>query len=403
VPATYSAAVPAVYGDTRTGGSGSVKSSGALGFNVTAGANGGGVAVTLPYQTTLVLPDKFVAGQVLHVGGSGSIAAGANIAVDAPSFNAAVNGVINTTTTLTGKGCFVGAGCAAGSTQTHINQTFEIVSFDTARNPAAQALDGLVPLPVKLGEELPITVGAQTVGHVTINAPSDRAGGTVAGKKLTFNTSDTLLHTTADFGGIAQVALGEPSDVLQPAMEIPQAIAIGGTVVNLQGGVKLGLSQHLAFEANVDVTLTFDQIAYDSQGVALGTSVTFDIGSGLDIQFKKQPGRLSYSFSMGDDSLLSNDTGLSVDPLFAIKAGCFSLSVAGGALADVSQCAFDREYATTDLMRATVYDKSFALQGFNEASYSVDLAPVPEPQTWALLLAGLGMVGALARRRVTHG
>lgn len=30
---------------------------------------------------------------------------------------------------------------------------------------------------------------------------------------------------------------------------------------------------------------------------------------------------------------------------------------------------------------------------------SVDLAPVPEPSTWAMLLAGLGMLGFMARRR----
>jgi hypothetical protein len=29
----------------------------------------------------------------------------------------------------------------------------------------------------------------------------------------------------------------------------------------------------------------------------------------------------------------------------------------------------------------------------------VTLAPVPEPETYALLLAGLGLMGAVARRR----
>lgn len=32
-------------------------------------------------------------------------------------------------------------------------------------------------------------------------------------------------------------------------------------------------------------------------------------------------------------------------------------------------------------------------------SFTVDVAPVPEPETYALLLAGLGVVGAVARRR----
>jgi hypothetical protein len=33
------------------------------------------------------------------------------------------------------------------------------------------------------------------------------------------------------------------------------------------------------------------------------------------------------------------------------------------------------------------------------AAYSVTLAPVPEPETYAMLLAGLGLIGTIARRR----
>lgn len=44
----------------------------------------------------------------------------------------------------------------------------------------------------------------------------------------------------------------------------------------------------------------------------------------------------------------------------------------------------------------------FNLKGTgSEAKYSVTLAPVPEPETYAMLLAGLGLIGAIARRRKT--
>jgi len=35
----------------------------------------------------------------------------------------------------------------------------------------------------------------------------------------------------------------------------------------------------------------------------------------------------------------------------------------------------------------------------SSAAYSVTLAPVPEPETYAMLLAGLGLMGTIARRR----
>lgn len=47
------------------------------------------------------------------------------------------------------------------------------------------------------------------------------------------------------------------------------------------------------------------------------------------------------------------------------------------------------------------YRVSGAAVGLNGDSYSLTsaLAPVPEPQTYALMLAGLGVIGFLARRR----
>jgi opacity protein-like surface antigen len=399
VPAVFTPAVAATYGDTRTGASAGVQSSGRLGFNVKAGADGGSLDLSLPYQATLVAPapDEFVAGRLLSIGANARLG-GASIAVDAPSFKASVNGIADTTNRLSGAGCFFLAGCAESTTNANINKAFEILSLDTTRARPATALDGLLTLPVVLGQALPIKVGAQTVGNVTISTPSDQSGGTVSGKKVELSSNQTLLRTTADFAGIAQAALGVPLDVLQPSLDIAGLASIGATLINLQGGVNFGMSQLLSFEANVDVTLSFDQVMFDSRGVALGQSVTFDLGSSVDIMFKTRPGHMTYSFSIDtDESLFTNDTGISVDPLFAIRAGCFNLSIASGVVADIDECAFEDTYNTTDLLRASVYKKSFELEGFNVASF--DVALVPEPKTYALLLAGLGVVGCAALRR----
>ena len=52
---------------------------------------------------------------------------------------------------------------------------------------------------------------------------------------------------------------------------------------------------------------------------------------------------------------------------------------------------------TTMALEATLGDASFA--GGPETFLVYNLAPIPEPQTYALMLAGLGVIGFMARRR----
>lgn len=403
VPAVYSAAipavvvpaVPAVYGDTRTGATVAVKSSGELGFKVQAAATAGSVNVKLPVQATLNLPTQFVSGQSVHVVGSASIDNGARIDVTATSFQAKVSGVIQTSNTLGVTSCFVGGGCSSSNSNPSIDKTFEIVSLDTASARTVSALG--LPLPIVSGIEVPITAGAQTVGHVVVTTPQDQSGGDVQGKTLTLDTHQSVLKTTADFGGIAQAALAVPGDVLQPSISVGPG-SIGGVVVNLQGGVDLGMSQSLSFDADFQVTLTFDQavtMTYRGQTFAASTTVSFDLDEGADLVFDGVAGRLlNRTYSLSADSQMTNSTSLSIDPLFEIKAACFSMSVVG--VANIEQCMLEKGYGTTDLLAFTVYEKSFALQGFNEVSLTT---AVPEPESWALMLAGLVGLGALAHRR----
>lgn len=395
VPGVYSPAVPALYGDTRTGAAVAVKSSGELGFKVQAAATAGSVNVKLPVQATLNLPTQFVSGQSVHVAGTASIDNGARIDVTATSVQAKVTGVIQTRNELGVTGCFIGGGCSTSSSKPGIDKTFEIVALDTT---AAHTLSALgLPLPVGSGVDRPITAGAQTVGHVVVTLPQNQSGGDISGQTLKLDTHQSVLKTTADFGGLAQAALGVPSDVLQPALDLG-AGSISGVVVNLQGGVDLGLSQSLSFAADFRVTLSFDQavtMTYRGQTFAASKTVSFDLDEGADLVFAGTAGHLlSRTYSLSPDSRLTNSTSVSIDPLFEIKAACYSLSVSG--VADIAQCMLEKSYGTTDLLAFTVYDKSFALQGFNEVSLTT---AVPEPESWALLLAGLAGLGWLARRR----
>ena len=353
------------------------------------------VNVKLPVQATLNLPTQFVSGQSVHVAGAASIDNGARIDVTATSLQAKVSGVIQTSNELGGTGCFIGGGCSSSSSKPTIDQTFEIVSFDTASARTVSALG--LPLPIVSGIDVPINVGAQTVGHVVVTTPQNQSGGDVDGNALKLDTHQSVLKTTADFGGIAQVALRVPVDVLQPSLDVGPG-SIGGVVVNLQGGVDLGMSQSLQFDADFDVMLTFDQavtMTYRGQTFAASTTVRFDLDEGADLVFTGTAGHLlKRTYSLGEDSVMRNATSLSIDPLFEIKAACFSMSVVG--VANIEQCMLEKSYGTTDLLAFTVYEKSFAMQGFNEVSLTT---AVPEPQSWLLLLAGLAGLGGLASRK----
>lgn len=72
-----------------------------------------------------------------------------------------------------------------------------------------------------------------------------------------------------------------------------------------------------------------------------------------------------------------------------------SYDFTGTAFATASSFKF---FALSGLM-ADAANKGAASIYANSYSLSVMTAPVPEPEQWALMLAGIGMVGAIARRR----
>ncbi|MBL8277252.1 MAG: PEP-CTERM sorting domain-containing protein [Pelomonas sp.] len=115
----------------------------------------------------------------------------------------------------------------------------------------------------------------------------------------------------------------------------------------------------------------------------------------------------TFSFSLGAQSSVAS----SVSSLGAIGAGTYSLfSVGGDGLVGTSD---DQGFGAWTFAGApTVHTVSLAAGNYyysvfgvanGAAAYSINsaasAAPVPEPETYALLAAGLGMVGFIASRR----
>ncbi|HRD34525.1 MAG TPA: FxDxF family PEP-CTERM protein [Rhodocyclaceae bacterium] len=51
----------------------------------------------------------------------------------------------------------------------------------------------------------------------------------------------------------------------------------------------------------------------------------------------------------------------------------------------------------------TVTGTGTGIGGAGAYAYAVGTAPIPEPEAYAMMLAGLGIVGAMARRRINKG
>lgn len=127
------------------------------------------------------------------------------------------------------------------------------------------------------------------------------------------------------------------------------------------------------YQNNVDVSLSFEDI------------YTFTLPS----QFNG----LSGSYFAVDYSNLGLDTQLTVGQ-GAPGVGSFVSLPINESLNGFGVASYQTKFSLTP------GDYWFKLSGTGaEGSYTVTLAPVPEPETYAMLLAGLGLMGAVARRR----
>jgi hypothetical protein len=455
--------IPAVTADTRTGAAITLSSSGQVGIDVHAQANGGAIAVVLPVQTSLKIDDlgfgKF------HVGGTNSVGAGASISATAPSFKAGVDGIINIDNSISATGCFIGAGCSTSSADININPgQFSIVGLDTTATKPFSAFGIDIPQ-VKFGKEIPIRAGTETpectasknnpgqqalienglvddpcasgplaapvVAVLKVDKLTDHTGGSMIGDTLTLSSNTPVLRVTADLTGIAQYALGSPVDVLNPSLDLKVA-TVTGSLIDVQAGIQLGLSQVFGFTPDLLATLTFDRdvLQYEQQqigetvsesfdfgcwlgfanyecdgfnrvtrtpvygmvAVNKGHTVTVDLEKGADFAFVGGGGGdlLSRVYSVGNGANFNSNSLISIDPTMPIRAACFDLELKLGLGGTGNHCVLDETFGTTDLVDVSVFNNTFELTGFNDASFESDFrVGVPEPGSIFLISIGL--------------
>ena len=126
-----------------------------------------------------------------------------------------------------------------------------------------------------------------------------------------------------------------------------------------------------------------------SSGVAggLGTSITFNNSvSFAEIYQGITPGT-SFGFNV---ALTNNSDGVAPDS--------FSFAILDSGLANITTSGFGGSLMQVSLTGSTLAPLTFNGTG-DFTGVTVTLAPIPEPETYAMLIAGLGLLGFAARRK----
>ncbi|MEW6120296.1 MAG: PEP-CTERM sorting domain-containing protein [Pseudomonadota bacterium] len=388
-----------------------------LGIDVGASVDSGSIDTRLDYAVNFQTPDTIVKGQAFSLTGMASQLASSGFATQAPNAAAYVDGIVKTK--FEGYMRFVTGGVMGnndyrmgdlGFTNNNSGNTpyRTLVNVDLSPEIVSFNRDGSGQLKVA-GINQGGVGSSYDVGATTITAGDWRVSptGALSGSTLTGSDQTTLLTAELDVdqlatGGLPVLGTGVNHDwgVIK--------IDMGYELIDLTASLAMGMKQNLTVNSNLMVTLNFSEEVLIN-GVAT-QSYTGSMDALPEITLLTDSVVVTPEFLVL--ATLLNDTDLTFDGSLALTV----LEAHAKATYDFSYLfsnykgtAFDGSVGplyewddTIPLFDIGVYNQAFALGGFQAIEgESFTLTAVPEPQTYALYLAGLGLTGWMARRRRT--
>lgn len=385
-----------------------------LGIGVGANVNGGSINANLNYAVAFDAPDTIVKGRAFSLSGVASQLSTSGFTTQAPNASAYVDGIVQMK--LDGYMRFVTTGIMGNHdyrmgdvgftdnntsntpyrTLSNVNLSPEIVSFN--RNDNGQ---------LKVAGVDQGGVGSSyDVGATTITAGDWRVSptGTLNGSALKGSDQTTLLTAALDVDQLATGGVPVLGTGIQHDWGVIK-IDMGYEVVDLTATLAMGMKQDLTLNSNLAVILHFDKdVMIDG---VLTKTFTGSLDSLPQITLLDDSVVVTPEFLVQahllNDTALTFDGGLGLTVLEGHALATYDFSYFGSRSGTIYNHSIGPFYSWNDnipLFDIGVYNKQFALGGFQTIQgEAFTLAAVPEPRSYALFLAGLGLTGWIARRR----